>query len=382
MTQAAPNRLPVALISSGLGHVLRGIEVWMLELARLLPRDQVEVFLWSGGRLDPAPPDWSSLHGLSREAGLIRSCSWHRRYIWEQWSVLTQTLWRLRAHRIRIAYCGDPVLSWHLNRFRRWHGARVVFMNGMRLSPAWAKAFGGVHLLAQPYLDQARQELGAGHTRQFFAVPHFSDGSLFQPPTPAAKLALRQRWGLTADDFVILTVGPLGNVSGKRLEWLAQELAPLDRRIKLLHAGVTEDGAREIRAQVEQALPDRVRFLGCIARPDMPALYQTADIYSLGSLAEPFSIAILEALASGLPVVHHHDPVMTWQTGQGGRPVNMLERGRAGAAIARLASEPAEYQEASQQARLLATSRYHPETVCQALVEAWRQLLILEDGSS
>lgn len=372
--KAGAQCLKVALISSGLGHVLRGVEVWMLELARLLPRDRVDVLLWSGGPLAERPLGHSCLHALSRDAALIRSASWHRRYIWEQWSVLPTTILRLRAQKVDIAYCGDPVLSWHLNRFRRLHGATVVFMNGMRLSPNWARPFGGVHLLAQPYLEQARKEIGVEAAQNFFSVPHFADVNTFRPPNAAEKAAARAQWKLAPDDQVVLTIGPLGNVSGKRLEWLAQELQPLAPRIKLVHAGVEEDGANEVRQQVSHALGERVRFCGRVDRAKMPQLYQAADVYSLGSLAEPFSIAILEAMASGLPVVHHADPVMSWQTGGGGVPVSMTERGQAGHAISRLANDASYTQAVSQAARHLAETRYHPETVCRDLINAWEHL--------
>ncbi len=371
----ASKPLKVALISSGLGHVLRGVEVWMLELARLLPRERVEVLLWSGGQLAGAPAGYSSLHGLSRDAALISKASWHRRYMFEQWSVLPATLLRLREEQVDIAYCGDPVLSWHLNRFQKLHGARVVFMNGMRLSPDWARPFGGVHLLAQPYLEQARQDIGVEAARNFFAVPHCADVATFRPASPVEKAQARAQWNLSPEDYLILTIGPLGNVSGKRLEWLAQELQPLDRRIKLVHAGVDEDGRDEVMRQVQTALGDRVHFCGRVPRPEMPRLYQAADVYSLGSLAEPFSIAILEAMASGLPIVHHNDPVMMWQTSEGGLPVSMTTRGEAGAAIQKLAADPVLCQQKSQAARHLAETRYHPATVCADLITAWQSLL-------
>lgn len=373
--KAASQRLKVALISSGLGHVLRGVEVWMLELARLLPRDRVEVLLWSGGKLADAPAGYSSLHGLSRDAALISQASWHRRYMMEQWSVLPTTILRLRTQKVDIAYCGDPVLSWHLNRFQKLHGAKVVFMNGMRLSPNWARPFGGVHLLAQPYLEQARQDIGVEAARNFFAVPHCADVEMFHPPSNAEKAQARAQWKLSPEDYLVLTIGPLGNVSGKRLEWLAQELQPLDRRIKLVHAGVDEDGRDEVTRQVREALGNRIHFCGRVPRAEMPRLYQAADVYSLGSLAEPFSIAILEAMSSGLPVVHHNDAVMMWQTGEGGTPVSMTTHGEAGAAIQRLAVDPTAWQQKSRAARQLAETRYHPTTVCLDLIAAWQRLL-------
>jgi glycosyltransferase involved in cell wall biosynthesis len=99
----------------------------------------------------------------------------------------------------------------------------------------------------------------------------------------------------------------------------------------------------------------------------MATLYRAAHAYSLGSLAEPFSIAILEALASGLPVVHHHDAVMCWQSGPGGKPVDMQKPGEAAAAIQTLA-HATDYAAQCAAARQWAVERYAPGAICERIV--------------
>lgn len=51
------------------------------------------------------------------------------------------------------------------------------------------------------------------------------------------------------------------------------------------------------------ALGDRVRFLGHIAHRELPGFYSQGDVYLQPSLAEPWGLAINEAMAAGLPVL-------------------------------------------------------------------------------
>jgi glycosyltransferase involved in cell wall biosynthesis len=51
----------------------------------------------------------------------------------------------------------------------------------------------------------------------------------------------------------------------------------------------------------DPALRTRVRFLG--PRQDIPELLKSIDLFVLPTRAEPFGIVIVEAMASGIPVV-------------------------------------------------------------------------------
>jgi glycosyltransferase involved in cell wall biosynthesis len=52
-----------------------------------------------------------------------------------------------------------------------------------------------------------------------------------------------------------------------------------------------------------------VAVLGTVADPDMAALYRAADALALPSTREGFGLAVLEALAAGLPAVVSDLPV-------------------------------------------------------------------------
>lgn len=115
----------------------------------------------------------------------------------------------------------------------------------------------------------------------------------------------RQRWrrahGFAEDDLLIVSVArlePQKNPLGL-IESFAQALAG-DQRCHLLLAGdgSLRDAARERAGCCGVAA--RVHFLG--ARADVPDLLAASDLFALASLWEGSPIAVMEAMAAGLPV--------------------------------------------------------------------------------
>ena len=375
-------RFKMALVSSGLGRELRGIETWMADLAVHLP-DTLQVEVWSGGSFVSPRPDRvvRRIFGISRNHSLLRGKSWSSRYLAEQNTALPGTLIRLLLHRPDVAYCGDPALAWHLQRFRRWHGCPIVFLNGMRLSPLWAACFDGVHVLAPPYLAEAADLMPGRSLEQFFSIPHSVDAVRFHPVSPGERRAARHAFGLPEEGFIVLTIGPMGTASGKRIDQVASEVARASSTAFLVAAGADEEGADGVRSRVQEALGSRAILLGRVARERMALLHQAADVFALGTLGEPFSIAIAEALATGNPVVHHDDPVTNWVASSGGIPVAMNVQGAAAAAFRRLETDPDYRAELGLAGRRLAEERYAPEQVCAGLEREFRRIAARGKGS-
>jgi phosphatidylinositol alpha-1,6-mannosyltransferase len=72
-------------------------------------------------------------------------------------------------------------------------------------------------------------------------------------------------------------------------------------RLTLAGTGDAEDALHRLAADL--GVTDAVVFAGFVARHEMPAVYHQADIFVLPSQNEGMSIALLEAMAAGLPVV-------------------------------------------------------------------------------
>ena len=106
------------------------------------------------------------------------------------------------------------------------------------------------------------------------------------------------------DTFTILCVARL--VGRKGVGDLIDAVKLIRQRhenFKMVFVG-RGDKEREMRAKVErEGLSRWVEFRGMVLHFDMPAVYNQADVFVLPSFNEGMSNAVLEAMASGLPIV-------------------------------------------------------------------------------
>jgi len=128
------------------------------------------------------------------------------------------------------------------------------------------------------------------------------DRAVMARPQGAIREEVRQELGLEPNARIVLTVGQLSPVKGHDL--LVPVISAVARdspQLSFLWAG---DGpAREdLEAIVRRHdVAGRVVFLG--NRTDVPRLLRGADLFVLPSRYESFGLAVLEAMAYGLPVV-------------------------------------------------------------------------------
>jgi len=132
---------------------------------------------------------------------------------------------------------------------------------------------------------------------------------------PVQRLRTRQRLGLPEDAYVVGGIGRLA--AGKRFDVLIRTLTqlPSDYWLLLVGGGPEENLLR--RTAHDCGVADRVLFTGerpyvpdGTPGPDLPSLTAAMDLLASPSPEEAFGLAVVEGLASGLPVLYASCPAV------------------------------------------------------------------------
>jgi glycosyltransferase involved in cell wall biosynthesis len=144
---------------------------------------------------------------------------------------------------------------------------------------------------------------------------------------PAVRERSRKQFGIEPDTYVI---GALGRIDeNKRVELTIEAAAPhLGERCKILVIGRGDHRTQVEAAAARLGVTDHVIFGGF--QPDTAAMMAAFDLYVASSVQETFGLAILEAMASGLPVVYTVCPALDGiQTSQARQVAGTVEAMRA-----------------------------------------------------
>jgi 1,2-diacylglycerol 3-alpha-glucosyltransferase len=139
----------------------------------------------------------------------------------------------------------------------------------------------------------------------------------FRPEPGAGRQELRKRFGL---DPKAITFVYIGRVDGeKRLEVLIQALNQLKRQdIHLVIAGKGADRQKLMDLTTQLGIERQVRLLGFVPEADKVDLLNSADVFAMPSEAELLSIATLEAMACGRPVLAARSQALPELVDEGG----------------------------------------------------------------
>ncbi len=116
----------------------------------------------------------------------------------------------------------------------------------------------------------------------------------------------------------------------------------------------------------------RLRFLGAVPADEMPGVYAGADVMIVASVGE-CPLTVLEAMASGLPVLLREDPALhsPWTTGPGVRFVDMAA-GDLPEALRKLVADPDEMRRSGAEGAAFARAAYSWDVHVDRLDEIYR----------
>jgi len=214
-------------------------------------------------------------------------------------AALARPILRTMRHRPAVVY----------TEHYRWPGYHLVTRAANRVTLGLDDATLAVS-------DAVRSSMG--RRRQVEVVRHGIDLDRVRSHL-ASRDAVRAELGVAPDETLVVTVANLR--PGKGYPYLleaARSVLKGGRRLRFVAAGQgpQEEELQALRTSL--GFDDRFRFLGYV--PDAARLIAAADLFALASLHEGLPVAVMEALALGVPVV---------ATKAGGLP-ELIEPGESG----------------------------------------------------
>jgi glycosyltransferase involved in cell wall biosynthesis len=168
--------------------------------------------------------------------------------------------------------------------------AERFFRRSFRFTRRWLRKADAI-VVPSRFLEGVFAERGI----EAEVVPNVIDFEIFRPKAPRATNGVGPRL------LIARHLEPIYDVeTGLRAFALVRRSLPA---AVLDVAGAGPEGERLRRLALDLGLERAVRFVGLVENERMPELYRSSDLVLNPSLVDNMPISILEALASGIPVV-------------------------------------------------------------------------------
>jgi glycosyltransferase involved in cell wall biosynthesis len=141
-------------------------------------------------------------------------------------------------------------------------------------------------------------------------IPNAVEDNFFDAPSHSQLFSLRNKLNISDDEKTILFVGQLKRFKGIDVLLKALKIVNSKVRCKLLIVGKGPDELFLRNLVTQLGLSKNVIFAGYVEDSALPLYYQICDVYVLPSVQriENFGITLLEAMASGKPVISSNLP--------------------------------------------------------------------------
>jgi len=289
----------ICLITSEFPPIIGGIASHVYELARALITDGVQVTVIHPSTISDANVNAQLPGGIVIRPRLMKAQPFYTWQLkcWLKRNLKIEDYDLVHVHGVRplaaVKNLGLPVVfTNHSSGFLARQSAGLVRKFRTRL------LLRGIDLLLGPSDELVKSARVFGYNGPAKMIANGVDASRFNSG-PSSK---RSEWGIAADDIVIVLARRLVPKNG--VVYFARAITLLhSQKTKIVIAGDGVDRKEMERILTDAGRQDQCLFLGGIPNRDMLDIYRAADIAVLPSLAEATSIAGLEAMACGLPLV-------------------------------------------------------------------------------
>ncbi|WP_148266754.1 glycosyltransferase [Methanocella arvoryzae] len=211
-------------------------------------------------------------------------------------------------------------------------------------------------------------------------VPAGIDTDRFTPG-PADE-GLLKTLGISGDDFTILFVGRLTREKGIYDMLYAARLVSRDpdlSKVKFLIAGDGPEKSAMNAAIKKLGIEDRVKLAGNFTYDEIPGLYRIAKAFLLPSIPvhwwqEQFGMVLVEAMASGLPVISTMSGSIPEVVGDAGQLIQPADPVSIYDAVRELSKDEAYCKSLAMKARKRAVEQFGLDRVSALLRSAYSEL--------
>jgi D-inositol-3-phosphate glycosyltransferase len=326
----------------------------------------VRVGLLTAGPPRPLPKDELAVHVPALADGLRQAWSVDRPDVVHAHFWMSGLAALAAARELRI----PVVQTFHaLGAVKRRHQRGEDSSPAQRITAERAIARGADRVIAtcsDEVFELARMGVPRGRTA---VVPCGVNLDLFSPAGPTTPRTARPR---------LVSVGRLVRRKGVDETIEALALVPDAELVVAGGAGRSDpDVARLVALAAAHGVSHRVRFLGPVARADLPALFRSADAVVCAPWYEPFGIVPLEAMACGRAVVATAVGGLTDTVVDGvtGRHVPPRQPRALAVALAELLRSPALIEAYGAAGRDRAVSRYSWSRIAAATADVYRMVI-------
>jgi glycosyltransferase involved in cell wall biosynthesis len=214
--------------------------------------------------------------------------------------------------------------------------------------------------------------------KKIFVLRNGLDPKKFDRDTGSTNAGLEDFYSQRKDKKIILFLGRIDEAKGLKI--LAQAMGKIRKQrddILLLIAGPDNWGYRPklVKTLREEGIFDKVVFTGMLDEGEKILALKHATIFALPSYSEGFSIAVLEAMACGLPVIITRQcnfPEVEKE--QCGRVID-VDAGQLSRALLELLNNPELAAEMGMNGRRLVRKYYSLDTIADKLIETYEKAL-------